>query len=82
MEEIMRTHGRCERLIAIIRFFLQHRSQQFSTMQIAKKFAVSEDTALRDMQFLSASGFMTVEKIGWYWSIADFSQIGAVLEQK
>jgi predicted DNA-binding transcriptional regulator YafY len=63
-------YNKTDRLHQIQLLFWNSPGKRLRTSEIAVKLEVSEDTALRYLTELSATGRLPVNKDGWYWQLA------------
>jgi predicted DNA-binding transcriptional regulator YafY len=63
-------YNKTDRLHQIQLLFWNSPGKRLRTNEIAVKLEVSEDTALRYLTELSATGRLPVNKDGWYWQLA------------
>src|SRR6266487_482026 len=63
-------YNKTDRLHHIQLLFWNSPGKRLRTSEIAVKLEVSDDTALRYLTELSATGRLPVNKDGWYWQLA------------
>ena len=67
-------HNKADRLYLLQKLFEQP-GQRLRTSEIAQRLGVSEDSAKRDINELSTSGRLPLDKDGHFWKLAENTHI-------
>jgi predicted DNA-binding transcriptional regulator YafY len=64
-------YSRTDRLQHMQLLFWQNPGRQYRTREIAEILGINEDTAIKDLDEMSSSGRLPIEKDGWYWRLME-----------